>query len=144
MEPALEGVRSSKSFLSSQPATYAVVYVAGMIAQVNFVSNYRFTTCKVCSFRSSRIESAIGFEPMNISFAERPLKPLGYADILRQSPSISLIVKEESMSIKTKSPGHNCPGLPVINILVTLYHNILVRAGAYLLLTASLLMAFIY
>jgi hypothetical protein len=41
------------------------------------------------------------------------------------------------MPIKTKSPGHNCPGLPVINILVTLYYNILVRAGTYPLLTAS-------
>ena len=65
------------------------VNMAGMIAQLNFVSNYRFTTCKVYSLRSSRIESAIGFEPMNISFAERPLKPLGYADIFRQSSSIS-------------------------------------------------------
>jgi hypothetical protein len=27
-------------------------------------------------------ESAIGVEPMNISFAERPLNPLGYADFL--------------------------------------------------------------
>ena len=61
---------------------------------------------------------------MNISFAERPLKPLGYADIFSQGSSSSRIVKEESMPIKTKSPGHNCPGLPVINI-VTLYYNIL-------------------
>ncbi len=28
-------------------------------------------------------ESVIGFEPMNTSFAEKPLKPLGYTDISR-------------------------------------------------------------
>jgi hypothetical protein len=74
-------------------------------------------------FRSSWMyESMTGFEPMNTSFAEKPLKPLGYIDIYSSDNRFPfrLCVKVEN-ALKQKAPGKFARGFVLSMFLIEIY-----------------------